>query len=129
MTLILTDTKLVHVPGTVLLNDEAAHSESVTGGLKHGTGRNAHIVLAPQPSEDVNDPLNWQSWKKELCLIVLVYGSMLNAATIGPLLNSSLVVIAESIDASVPAVVLISGYNLLAVGCTGYNQRKCCADC
>jgi len=114
-----TDTKLPHVPGTVLLNDEAAHSESVTGGLKHGTGRNAHIVLAPQPSEDVNDPLNWQSWKKELCLIILVYGSMLNAATIGPLLNSSLVVIAESINASVPAVVLVSGYNLLAVGCTG----------
>ncbi len=48
-----------HVPGTVLLDDRSAHAEDVAGGLKHGTGRNAHIVLSPQPSGDPNDPLNW----------------------------------------------------------------------
>ena len=102
-----------------MLNDEAAHSEQLTGGLKHGTGRNAHIVLAPQPSEDPNDPLNWSAWKKELCLIILVYGAMLNAATIGPLLNSSIVVIATDLNRTITDIVVISGYNLLAVGCSG----------
>lgn len=26
--------------------------------LKHGHGRNTHIILAPQPSDSPNDPLN-----------------------------------------------------------------------
>lgn len=26
--------------------------------LKRGRGRNAHIILAPQPSDSPNDPLN-----------------------------------------------------------------------
>lgn len=70
-----------HVPGTVLLNDEAAHSEAITGRMKHGTGRNAHIVLSPQPSEDPNDPLNWPLWKKEVIIAILSLGAMLNAGT------------------------------------------------
>ena len=61
---IIEDTKLDQVPGTVLLDQLTAHSEDVTGRLKHGTGRNAHIVLVPQPSEDPNDPLNWSTYKK-----------------------------------------------------------------
>jgi hypothetical protein len=74
-----TDKKLDHVPGTVLLNDEAAHVESVTQGLKHGKGKDSHIVLSPQPSADPNDPLNWSPWKKELITIILCLGAMLNA--------------------------------------------------
>lgn len=70
-----------HVPGTVLLNDEAAHSEELTHGLKHGTGRDAHIVLSPQPSEDPNDPLNWPLFKKEAIIWILCLGAMLNAGT------------------------------------------------
>lgn len=78
---VLDDQKLEHVPGTVLLNDRAAHTEDVVGTLKHGTGRNAHIVLSPQPSEDANDPLNWPAWKKELVIIILCLGAMLHAGT------------------------------------------------
>lgn len=63
-----------HVPGTVLLDQQAAHSEHQTGRLKHGTGRNSHIVLAPQPSEDPNDPLNWSPLKKNLILGVIFFG-------------------------------------------------------
>jgi hypothetical protein len=40
---VLEDRKLDHVPGTVLLNDEAAHAEALTGQLKHGKGRDAHV--------------------------------------------------------------------------------------
>lgn len=63
-----------HVPGTVLLDQQAAHSEDQTGRLKHGTGKNSHIVLAPQPSEDPNDPLNWSSLKKHIVLAVIFFG-------------------------------------------------------
>ena len=112
------DVKLPHVPGTVLLNDEAAHTD-IAIGLKHGTGKNAHIVLAPQPSEDPNDPLNWARWKKEVHALILLYGSMLYAATNGPLLNASLFVIATDLDTTITACAVLGGYNLLAAGCAG----------
>jgi hypothetical protein len=38
---------LPRVPGTVILEEDVAHSETVTGDLKHGTGRNTHVVLTP----------------------------------------------------------------------------------
>jgi hypothetical protein len=65
----------------VLLNDHAAETGEFTHDLKHGTGRNAHIVLTPQPSEDPNDPLNWPMWKKEMIVAILCLGAMLNAST------------------------------------------------
>jgi hypothetical protein len=69
------------VPGTVLLNDTAAHAEEAVRNLKHGTGRDSHIILSPQPSEDPNDPLNWPHWRKELIIVILSLGAMLNAGT------------------------------------------------
>jgi hypothetical protein len=77
---ILDDTKLAHVPGTVFLDEEAGHTEDQTANLKHGTGTDAHIILAPQPSEDPNDPLNWPRFQKDLALFVLCLGAIVNAA-------------------------------------------------
>ncbi|KIX96929.1 uncharacterized protein Z520_07043 [Fonsecaea multimorphosa CBS 102226] len=116
---VLEDTKLPHVPGTVLLNDEAAHAEAQTANLKHGTGRNSHIVLSPQPSDDPNDPLNWPLLKKEAIIWILCFGSMLNAATNGPFLNASYFAIAQEIKTDLTTTVLVSGYNILAAGCAG----------
>lgn len=28
--------------------------------------KNVEIILQPQPSDDPNDPLNWDRWKKEV---------------------------------------------------------------
>jgi hypothetical protein len=75
------DKKLPHVPGTVLLDEISAHVESQTSNLKHGTGKDSHIILAPQPSEDPNDPLNWSKSKKDVVLAVLCFGAIINAAT------------------------------------------------
>jgi len=116
---VLEDNKIPHVPGTVLLNDEAAHAEELVVDLKHGTGKNSHIVLNPQPSEDPNDPLNWPAWKKEVIIAILCLGSMLNAGTNGPFLNASYFSMAQRINTSLTTVVMASGYNLLAAGCIG----------
>jgi hypothetical protein len=91
----------------------------VTGGLKHGKGRNAHIVLSPQPSEDPNDPLNWSSWKKEIIIVILSLGAMLNAGTNGPFLNASYFEMSLQVNRPINDLVLASGYNLLAAGCIG----------
>ncbi|KAK5462863.1 hypothetical protein LTS15_002575 [Exophiala xenobiotica] len=113
---ILEDKNLAHVPGTVILDEQNAHSEEVTAGLKHATGKNSHIVLVPQPSEDPNDPLNYSATKKLIILLILGYGACLNAATLGPLTNASVVVIAEDFKTSITAITLTSGYLLLVVG-------------
>lgn len=65
------------------LNDESSDgdNDNNAANLKHGTGKDAHIVLSPQPSNDPNDPLNWPRWKKEMIIAVLAFGGMLNAGT------------------------------------------------
>lgn len=69
---ILPDTKLEHVPGTAPLSElgriDHLEEAGVTGIdsrlLKHD--RTGEIVLVPQPSESLDDPLNWERWRKEM---------------------------------------------------------------
>jgi hypothetical protein len=56
---VLEATKVTHVQGTTVL-DETANElspDAALAGLKMGTGKDSHIVLVPQPSDDPNDPL------------------------------------------------------------------------
>ncbi|KAF4634329.1 hypothetical protein G7Y89_g3774 [Cudoniella acicularis] len=112
---VLDDHKLPRVPGTAILNEENAHSETVTGELKHGTGKYSHIVLTPQPSEDPNDPLNWSPLRKMTIMLITGLGTILYASCFGPLLNASLLVVAEDLHVTITDITLLSGY---LVGCT-----------
>ncbi len=46
------------VPGTVHIGRETEEQARLTAHLKRGTGKDANIVLIPQPSESPNDPLS-----------------------------------------------------------------------
>ena len=46
---ILEDNKLSHVPATVILSEEENVTNDNTVGLKRGSGKDADIVLIPQP--------------------------------------------------------------------------------
>lgn len=131
---VLEDRHLPHVPGTIILNEDDAHSERFTAGLRHGKGKNAHVVLAPQPSEDPNDPLNWSSTKKLTILTILGFGTCLYAATFSPLLNAGLSTISTDFGVPIGNITLISGYQLLVAGASGpficaisrrYGKRPC----
>jgi hypothetical protein len=79
---ILEDHKLAHVPGTILLDESAGNEDAAqTLDLKHAAGKDSHIILAPQPSEDPNDPLNWSHFRKDLVLLILCFGVVIHAAT------------------------------------------------
>ena len=119
---ILQDRKLPHVPGTVILEEDAAGSQGVTGGLKHGTGRNANIVLVPQPSYDPNDPLNWSYAKKLTVLSITLSGAVLYAAVTSAMLNPAFVTIAIETHSTVPKMVLATGYQTLVVGIYTLHQ-------
>ena len=66
-----------HAPGTVLLEVETPLQLDQTARLKKGTGKNAHIVLVPQPSDDPNDPLNWPLWQRDCILFLYCYCTIL----------------------------------------------------
>ena len=55
---VLDDHKLANVPGTGLLSDKTSNQLTIeeARGLKRGAGKNSHIVLIPQPSDDPRDP-------------------------------------------------------------------------
>lgn len=59
-------TSVANVPGTKFLDvhDQVAVDSSQI--LKKGRGKNAHVVLIPQPSDDPDDPLNWPLWQRDL---------------------------------------------------------------
>lgn len=55
--------------------DITPENATKTSGLK--LARDGHTVLIPQPSDDVNDPLNWGWAKKHMILLVVSFASFL----------------------------------------------------
>ncbi|EJT99823.1 MFS general substrate transporter [Dacryopinax primogenitus] len=126
---VLEDKHLEHVPGTSFINDtnplhvhggEAGHPQDIivdTGRLKHATGRNSHIILVPQPSDDPNDPLNWPWWKKELLFWPMIFAAGLVGA-IGPLLTPGFVELSIVFGVTVDKVASsLNGACVVAIGC------------
>jgi len=107
---------LSNVPGTVALADIDGHSFDNTATLKRAKGAKKNIILTPQPSDDPNDPLNWTWWKKFIIMAIMVFGACLNAATVGPLLSASTVVIAEDFKRPIADITRLTGYNLVVAG-------------
>ncbi|KAJ5726904.1 hypothetical protein N7493_005931 [Penicillium malachiteum] len=108
--------RLSKVPGTVALADIDEQSIDNAAILKRAKGSDEKIILVPQPSDDPNDPLNWPLWKKVTIVAIMVFGACLNAATIGPLLSASIVVISEDLNRSMTETTLLTGYNLAIAG-------------
>ncbi|KAL2205516.1 MFS general substrate transporter [Sarocladium strictum] len=109
-----------HVPGTVNLDDQAAsYAVGEAGGgrnLKHAKGKNSHIVLVPQPSDDPNDPLNWSDLKRNLVLAVIFLGTGMVGVVPGPILNAGIVQIAMDLKVTFTDIAKLSGYLTLALG-------------
>ncbi|PSN63556.1 MFS transporter-like protein [Corynespora cassiicola Philippines] len=122
---VLEDKHLQHVPATVVLSEQEHERSEATAGLKHGTGKDADIILIPQPSEDPNDPLNWSNAKKFTIMVIIAYGSTLYAAVLAPLLSPALVVIAMDFQRDVGDITVISGYMLLVTACSGPFVSAC----
>ncbi|KAK7883535.1 hypothetical protein LTR67_011111 [Exophiala xenobiotica] len=127
---ILEDHTLEHVPGTVLLEtlNHVVNTTDTTGPheLKRGTGRHSHIVLVPQPSEDLNDPLNWPLWQRDVIFIIYCYCTILVVGSIGPLLSSSAFILLEEFHVGFTEISLLTGYNLIAVGAMGIFMSAAC---
>src|ERR1700759_65336 len=90
---IFDDKKTPWPPGTVLIDDIKQKAMIDTSGpeFKH-LKKDKHVVLQPQPTDSVNDPLNW-SWKRKMAIVfslivtgVAVGGMMAMLGTAGRIL-------------------------------------------
>ena len=119
---ILEDRHLQHVPGTALLadildrerNQHQYHGRD-TSALKHGTGRNADIILVPQPSESPRDPLNWPQWKKELLLAIISIDTAVVGAW-GPMISPGYADMARQFNMSYNDLNGGLGWAIFAIG-------------
>jgi hypothetical protein len=123
---VLNYTKLDHVPGTVLLDDRAvdADESQILVSLKRDTGRNAHIVLVPQPSDDPNDPLNWPRWQCDFVMAIILMGALLYTSIMTPMMSAAQVTIAMDLGVPIAKVSQLSGYQVLVVAALGYFSLR-----
>jgi hypothetical protein len=70
---ILDDSKTPWPPGTVLLDDVKQAAMIDTSGPQFAhLKKDKHIVLQPQPTDSVNDPLNWPLKRKMTIIFTLI---------------------------------------------------------
>ncbi|KAI1453391.1 MFS general substrate transporter [Annulohypoxylon moriforme] len=86
--------------------------------IKYGTGKHAKIELSPQPSEDLEDPLNWPLWKKHLNL-----GALLSMVALVGVMKTAYIsvnsVIAIEENVSYTAAVALTAVPLMVSAITG----------
>ncbi len=113
---------LKHVPGTAtLLEGSNTHENAeaqTTIGLKHGKGKQSNIVLVPQPSDSPRDPLNWPTWKRELCFFTLC-GTTVWAGTLGPILSAAGFALTLDFHTSFTKISQLTGWQLCGEAAIG----------
>ncbi|KAF2453980.1 serine/threonine kinase 16 [Lineolata rhizophorae] len=116
---ILEDRHMEHVPGTAVMHDQTDMPEELKGvpseRLKHGSGRFAHIVLIPQPTDDPNDPLNWPTWRKDFILFIVGLSAAVVGAY-GPMLGPGFVPIAAELGITINTISEATAWLLLTLG-------------
>ncbi|KAI2638745.1 MFS general substrate transporter [Hypomontagnella submonticulosa] len=116
---ILEDKHMSHVPGTIILADQSDVPEEYRNInrdlLKHGTGKHSHIILAPQPSDSPNDPLNWPTWRKDLILVIVGLSAGVVGAY-GPMISPGFVEIAAALNISINTLSQATAWVILLIG-------------
>ncbi|PNS16810.1 hypothetical protein CAC42_4774 [Sphaceloma murrayae] len=107
------------VQGTIqLLDDQQASSvNSSTAHLKHTP--DGKIVLAPQPTDDPNDPFNRPLWHRDLSYIVVLVCTIL-ALIHGPILAPITVNLVVEYNRSLNDIAQLTSYMLLVIGSFSY---------
>ena len=105
-----------NIPGTFLIANPDQSKDTHGSGLRKGKGKDQDVVLVPQPSDDPNDPLNWQVREKRLILwTVGVVAALIHA--FGPIVATSYLIIGVEFNKSLDNVTqAISGNFALCAG-------------
>jgi MFS family permease len=104
------------VPGTIQLFDSVTNVED-TAHLKHTP--DGKTILAPQPSDSPNDPLNWPTWRKDGVFAMLLMGGILSGVH-GPVIAPVTLDLATEFNKSLTAIAQLSSYMLLVLAGIAY---------
>lgn len=104
------------VPGTIQLFDNEVHVEN-TAHLKHAP--DGKTILAPQPSDSPNDPLNWPTWRKDAMFAILLMGGILSGVH-GPVIAPVTLDLAAEFNKDLTAIAQLSSYMLLVIAGVAY---------
>ncbi|KAI9720912.1 MAG: hypothetical protein M1828_005482 [Chrysothrix sp. TS-e1954] len=120
---ILEDYRVSPVPGTstIFAHRQGLRSSTVTPadtGLKYDTSQLEPILLVPQPSSCLDDPLNQPLWRRDLQLAVLSLLAVI-ATTLSPVLAADSLDLSFYFGTSFGKIALLTGWHLLAVGVAG----------
>ena len=105
------------VPGTIQLYDNDDETAATTIHLKHAP--DGKTVLAPQPSDSPNDPLNWSTWRKDFVFLILLVSGICSGIH-GPMVAPISLTLATYFDRSINDIAQLSSYMLLVIGGTAY---------
>jgi hypothetical protein len=110
------------VPGTIQLFDSLVNAEN-TAHLKHSP--DGVTILAPQPSDSPNDPLNWPTWRKDLVFGMLGLSAILSGVH-NPILGPITLELVAEFNTSLNAVAQLSSYMLLLIALVAYIDAAVC---
>jgi len=110
------------VPGTIQLFDSVTHAEN-TAHLKHTS--DGVTILAPQPSDSPNDPLNWPIWRKDFVFGTLALSAILSGVH-NPILGPITLNLVAEFDRSLNAIAQLSSYMLLLIALVAYIDAAVC---
>lgn len=104
------------VPGTIQLYDNDISNEDQSH-LKHTP--DGKTILAPQPSDSPNDPLNWSLLQKDASYIILLTDCVLSG-THAAILSPVTVELATEFNVTITAIAQLTSYMLLMIACFSY---------
>lgn len=110
------EAKQAVVPGTIQLFDshEQAHDMS---HLKHT--KDGKTILAPQPSDSPNDPLNWTPLQKDFTYALLMINTILSGVH-ATILSPVTVELATEFNVTITKIAQLSSDMLLMVACSAF---------
>jgi len=80
-----------------------------------GKGRDADVVLVPQPSDSPNDPLNWPGWRKDLMLFLICIDTAVVGAW-GPMISPGYVLMAAEFHMDYNSLNGGLGWGIFVIG-------------
>jgi MFS family permease len=104
------------VPGTIQLFDNEINQED-SSHLKHSV--DGKTILAPQPSDSPNDPLNWSTLKKDTVYLILLVCCILSGCH-AAILSPVTLELASEFDVTITKIAQLSSYMLLMIASTSF---------
>src|SRR5579862_1102331 len=104
------------VPGTIQLFDNVVDAESSIH-LKHTP--DGKTILAPQPSDSINDPLNWPTIKKDLVYFILLVDCVMSGVH-AAILSPVTVELSQEFNVTITKIAQLSSNMLLMIAACSY---------